>query len=169
MRGTYTIVLACERPMRVRFGKLGRAHVNVGYYLYTGSALGQGAVSLEGRLARHNRTVKKMRWHVDYLRSRRGCRFKGAVYLISNRRLECRVNRAIADSLNTQLSLPRLGASDCKCDAHLVSVAEDLSIVRLLNRLEQIYSRFGLPHLYLGESRLAGLLPIASRRRHGKF
>jgi Uri superfamily endonuclease len=169
MRGTYTVVLACERPMRVKFGKLGRANVNVGCYLYTGSALGKGAVSLEGRLARHSRPVKKKRWHVDYLSSRRSCRFKGAIYLISNRRLECRVNRAIADSLNTQPSLPRLGASDCKCDAHLVGVAGDLSIGRLLNRLEQIYSKFGPPYRYLGESRLSGLLPISSRRRHGKF
>ena len=152
MRGTYTIVLACERPMRVTFGKLGRAKTKVGHYLYTGSALGRGAVSLEGRLARHRQTVKKKRWHVDYLTSRRACGFKGAVYLISNRRLECRVNRAIADNVNTQLSLLHLGASDCKCDAHLVSVAEDLSRDRLLNRLEQVYSRFGVPHVYLGDS-----------------
>lgn len=168
MRGTYTIVLAWERPMRVRFGRLGRAMVNVGYYLYTGSALGQGSVSLEGRLARHKRVAKKKKWHVDYLTSRRGCRFMGAVYLISNRRRECRVNRAIVANLNTHVILPRLGASDCGCDAHLITVAEELSSDKLLNRLERVYSEFGVPHLYLGESRSAGLPPTSSRRRHGK-
>jgi Uri superfamily endonuclease len=149
MRGTYTILLACEKPMRVKFGRLGCAKVKVGYYLYTGSALGQGAVSLEGRLTRHKRSFKKKKWHVDYLTSRRGCRFKGMVYLVSNRRLECRVNRSILDNLNTQSSLPHIGASDCKCDAHLVRVAENLSMGELLNRVEQVYMRFGVPRFYL--------------------
>ena len=151
MRGTYTIVLACERPMRVRFGKLGRVKVKIGYYLYTGSALGLGAVSLEGRLTRHNRSFKKKRWHIDYLTARRGCKFKGAVYLVSNKRFECKINRAIRKNMNTQAILQHLGASDCKCEAHLVRVIETLSKIKLLNRLKQTYSRFGLTRFYSGE------------------
>jgi Uri superfamily endonuclease len=168
MKGTYTILLACERPVRVCFGRSGRANVNPGYYLYTGSALGQGAVSLEGRLARHERTRKRKRWHVDYLTSRRGCKFEGAVYLISNECLECRVNQAIKQSLKTQLIIPRLGASDCKCDGHLFRIAENVNGNRLLVRLEQIYSRYGAPHLYGCRVRSAGLPPIVSRKRPGK-
>jgi sugar fermentation stimulation protein A len=147
MRGTYTIVLACERPMRVRFGKLGRVNVKIGYYLYTGSALGLGAVSLEGRLTRHNRSFKKKRWHVDYLTARPSCKLKGTVYLLSNKRFECKINRAVMKDLNTQVILQHLGASDCKCEAHLVRVTENLSKIKLLNRLKQTYSRFGLARL----------------------
>jgi Uri superfamily endonuclease len=169
MRGTYTIVLAIERPMQVVFGKLGRVKVNAGYYLYTGSALGEGAVSLEGRLARHKRAIKKRRWHIDYLTSRRGCRFAAVVYLISNKRLECEINRAIGGRMNTQQNLRHVGATDCNCKAHLVSVGADLSEGRILNRLEQVYSRFGVPKLYVNKSRSVGPLPISSRRRHGKF
>ncbi len=151
MRGTYTIVLACERPMRVRFGKLGRVKVKIGHYLYTGSALGLGAISLEGRLTRHNRSFKKKRWHIDYLTARRGCKLKGAVYLISNKRFECKINRAIRKNMNTQSILEHLGASDCKCEAHLVRVTETLSNIKLLNWLKQTYSRFGVARLYSGE------------------
>jgi len=147
MRGTYTVVLACERPMRVRFGRLGRVNVKTGYYLYTGSALGVGAVSLEGRLTRHSRSVKKKRWHVDYLTARRGCKLKGAVYLISNKRFECKINGAVRKDLSTQAILQHLGASDCECEAHSVRVTEDLSKIELLNRLKQTYSRFGVAHL----------------------
>lgn len=137
--------------MRVRFGKLGRVNVKIGHYLYTGSALGLGAVSLEGRLKRHNRSFKKKRWHIDYLTARPGCKFKGAVYLISNKRFECKVNRAIGKSMNTQAILQHLGASDCNCDAHLVRVTETLSKIKLLNRLKQTYSRFGVACLCSGE------------------
>ena len=151
MGGTYTIVLACERPMRVRFGRLGRVKVKIGYYLYTGSALGLGAVSLEGRLTRHSRSFKKKRWHVDYLTARQGCKLKGAVYLVSNERFECKINRAIRKKLNTQVILQHLGASDCKCEAHLVRVNETLSKIRLLNRIKQTYSRFGVARLCEGE------------------
>jgi Uri superfamily endonuclease len=168
MRGTYTIVLASERPMQVQFGKAGCANLNAGYYLYTGSALGKGALSLEGRIVRHQRASKKRRWHVDYFTSQRECRFKGAVYLISDKRLECRINQAIARRLNTRIVLPRLGASDCKCDAHLVSICQNLTEHRLLIQLEQVYSRFGVPHVFLAGVRSADLLPTVSKRRHGK-
>lgn len=134
--------------MRVRFGKLGYAKIEVGYYLYTGSALGRGAVSLEGRLTRHESSSKKMRWHVDYLTSRPGCGFKGAVYLISNRRLECRINRSIRDNLKVESSLPHIGASDCRCNGHLLRVTSRLGKAKLLDRLECVYSRFGIPHLH---------------------
>ena len=143
MRGTYTIVLGCKRPIQVRFGKLGYVEVKVGHYLYTGSALGDGALSLKGRLTRHSRSLKKKRWHVDYLTTRRAVRFKGAVYLVSNNRVECKINRAIRENMKTPTLLTHLGASDCKCEAHLVRVAETMSKLNLLNRLERIYSRFG--------------------------
>ena len=144
MKGTYTIVLKCRRTMRVRFGKLGFAKIEVGYYLYTGSALGRGSVSLEGRLTRHERSSKKVRWHVDYLTSRPGCDFRGAVCLISTSRLECKINRSIQADLNVESTLPHIGASDCRCSGHLLRVKSRSSVADLLNRLGCIYSMFAV-------------------------
>jgi Uri superfamily endonuclease len=169
LRGTYTVVLACERPFQARFGELGCAQVEAGYYLYTGSALGRGALSLEGRLTRHRRLFKKKRWHIDYLTTRRAVRFKGALYLVSNKRLECKINQAIQENVRTVMILPNLGASDCRCQAHLVRVGDIMSKVKLLNQLERVYSRFGQAFRWDSEkSRSAGLLPISSRTRRGK-
>lgn len=162
MRGTYTVILKCRRRMRVRFGKLGYATLAAGHYLYTGSGLGRGAVSLEGRLLRHKRASKKTRWHVDYLTSREGCVFVGAVYLGSNKRLECEINRAICHDLHVQLILPNLGASDCNCEAHLVRMADNLDNVDVADRIKRVYSRFGVPHFFGDVSRSVGLLPIVS-------
>ena len=61
MKGTYTIVVRCNDAGYSTFGKLGRARLRKGHYLYTGSALGRGAVSLEGRLERHMRRQKRLR------------------------------------------------------------------------------------------------------------
>jgi Uri superfamily endonuclease len=169
LKGTYTIVLACERPFQARIGKLGSVEVSRKYCLYTGSALGQGATSLERRLARHERRVKKKRWHVDYLTTRRAVRFEGAFYIVSDKRLECRINRAVQESVRTVTLLPHLGASDCKCPAHLVGVSQTMSKTNLFHELERVYSKFGQPFLWDNKaSRSAGLLPISSRTRRGK-
>ena len=91
MKGTYTIVVRCKDERYSTFGKLGRARLRKGRYLYTGSALGHGAVSLEGRLERHMSRQKRLRWHVDYLTSCPGCNVTGAVYVACDGRLECKV------------------------------------------------------------------------------
>ncbi len=162
MKGTYTIVLQCRRPMRVRFGKLGFEKVEVGYYLYTGSALGRGSVSLEGRLTRHMRSSKKLWWHVDYLTARPGCDFRGALYLISKRHLECKINRSIQENLNLESGLLPIGASDCGCDGHLLRVTEHSSEAELLIQLESIYSSFGVPQFVAALGlRSAGPPPIS--------
>jgi sugar fermentation stimulation protein A len=169
MKGTYTIILACEKPFRAKFGMLGSAEVNPGYYAYTGSALGRGAVSLEGRLARHARRIKKKRWHIDFLTTRKAVRFKMVLYLVSNKHLECKINQAIQESVRTASLLPHLGASDCKCQTHLVRVTETMSEAKLSTRLERIYSTFGTPFLWTNEKpRSFGLLPIFSGTHRGR-
>lgn len=143
MTGTYTILIECTKTITIKFGKRGYSTVAKGYYLYTGSALGKGTVSLEGRVRRHLRSRKKPKWHVDYLTSKAGCKVKAAICLISTRRLECLVNRVIAEQLNTRAILPRLGATDCKCEAHLVKVRPTLRVRGIIDRLRRSYSRFG--------------------------
>jgi sugar fermentation stimulation protein A len=145
MKGTYTIIVECGFDGCVVFCMLGRARLRRGYYLYTGSALGFGATSLERRLERHEKRSKRRKWHIDYLTSKPGCRVRGAVYLVSRRRLECKINRSISRELKLLPVLPKIGASDCNCEGHLLGPVVHLSKVALLRRLVGIYRRVGSP------------------------
>jgi Uri superfamily endonuclease len=143
LKGTYTLLLVCKEPFRVMIGRLGYAKIDAGHYLYTGSALGEGAQSLEGRLKRHSEPSKKIRWHVDYLTSNPRCRIKAAVWLMSPERVECRINQAISRQLGAEPVLPQAGSSDCKCDAHLTKIQSSIGPRRILASLVRVYRRFG--------------------------
>ena len=143
MKGTYTLLLSCSGCTVVRIGKLGRFRVRDGYYLYTGSALGIGALSLEGRIARHKRRSKRLRWHVDYLTSNKHCKFTGTVYVASGRRLECRINRLIFHWLHALPAIWKFGSSDCECPSHLLRPPVSLRSEELLGKLETLYAKFG--------------------------
>jgi sugar fermentation stimulation protein A len=149
LKGTYTIVVRCKGPGYLTFGKLGRARLRKGYYLYTGSALGRGAVSLEGRLERHMRRQKSLRWHVDYITSRPDCYVTGAVYVVSDVRLECKVNSSLSKELDILPVLLKIGASDCKCNGHLLGPGRRLNECDLMRRLESVYAQFGVPRSYV--------------------
>jgi Uri superfamily endonuclease len=142
VKGTYTVLLSCGRRTVVGIGKLGVFNLEPGQYLYTGSALGVGAVSLEGRIQRHNRRSKKLRWHIDYLTSNKSCKFSGAVYLVSSRCLECRINALIQRSLQATTAIPKFGSSDCSCPGHLLRLGTSSSEKEILGKLELIYARF---------------------------
>jgi Uri superfamily endonuclease len=145
LKGTYTLLLVCKGRFRVMIGRLGYANVDAGYYLYTGSALGVGAQSLEGRLQRHSQRSKKRRWHVDYLTSNPRCRIRTAVWLISPRRVECAINQAVGREFNAKPVLPRAGSSDCKCNGHLMKIQSPIGPRRISALLVSVYRRFGRP------------------------
>ncbi len=96
---------------------------------------------------RHKHSRKRKRWHVDHLTSRPEFRFKGAVCLISNKRVECGINAAIREKFHVHSILPHLGASDCNCDGHLLRVVSHLGEAELLQKLERVYAGFGHPQL----------------------
>lgn len=138
MKGTYTIVVECKSDGYVVFGRLGRARLRAGRYVYTGSAMGVGATSLERRIQRHEKHSKTTRWHIDYLTSKPRCRVRGAVYLVSKRRLECNINGRILEVLKLLPVLPRIGATDCNCLGHLLGPS-NLNAEALLGHLANIY------------------------------
>ena len=139
------MLMNLSRPTIVRVGKLGRFKLKAGHFFYTGSGLGVGAVSLEGRIARHRRRSKTLRWHIDYLTSTKGCRFAGAVYVVSRRRLECRINHLISRSFHALPTIRKFGSSDCLCLTHLLRADGALNGVELLRELKLLYSKFGSP------------------------
>ena len=143
MKGTYTVVLDFRRSISIRIGKLGRFRLSDGLHLYTGSALGKGAVSLEGRISRHNRRSKTLRWHIDYLSSSKYCKVGGVVYVVSDRRLECKMNRLIIRSIHAAPAIQNFGSSDCDCVSHLLRSPSSLSLEDVLSELRVLYTRFG--------------------------
>ncbi len=119
MKGTYLLFLKLDDRV-VNVGSLGRIKFKSGWYVYVGS----GMNSLIGRVARHFRRCKKMRWHIDYL----SVLAKDMIaFLIPNERVECE----IAGELSKRFEyIEGFGCSDCNCKSHLFYVKDKTPLVR---------------------------------------
>ncbi|HEY66983.1 MAG: GIY-YIG nuclease family protein [Chloroflexi bacterium] len=114
--GTYVLVLRLPRSATVTVGRLGRFRFPAGWYAYVGSACGPGG--LAARVTRHLREPKPRHWHVDYLRA---CAWPVAIwYAVGIRKRECTWARVLSDLPGASIPVPRFGASDCRCPAHLI-------------------------------------------------
>ena len=89
---------------------MGRFEFPAGDYVYTGSALR----NLEARIRRHQSSVKKMHWHIDYLLAAPGVRVRE---VLRHGECECQINQRVVGAI----PVPGFGASDCKagCVSHL--------------------------------------------------
>ena len=111
--GLYQLVVRLRRRQVIDIGRFGRFAFPAGYYVYTGSA----KRGLEARIARHLRTRKRMRWHVDYL-LRHG-RIVAVERYINDCRTECGLSRYVAELSGSAVVAPGFGSSDCDCATHL--------------------------------------------------
>ena len=116
--GAYALLIALDRSSEIAVGRLGRFRFPAGFYLYVGSALGPGG--LAGRLARHLRAEKRLHWHVDYLLDARRARVVEVWTVNGVTRRECDWARAAMRLPQASVIVPRFGASDCRCAAHLI-------------------------------------------------
>lgn len=114
--GTYVLILNLRRPMGIRIGCLGRFQFPAGWYAYVGSARGPGG--LAARLARHLRSPKPLRWHVDYLRPH--AQPVEIWHAAGSQKKECDWAQALSRLPGALTPVPRFGASDCRCISHLV-------------------------------------------------
>jgi Uri superfamily endonuclease len=121
-RGTYTLLVALDRPTSVLFGAAGERTLPAGCYAYVGSAFGPGGF---GRLERHRSVAAGehdvRHWHVDHLLQATDASVAGDV-CSPGAHIEC----AVAERLRAaDLTAPTsgIGASDCDCDTHLVRAA----------------------------------------------
>lgn len=116
--GIYALVLVLDAPARLRVGRLGRIDFAPGAYLYVGSARGPGG--LRARVGRHVRRdpAQPRHWHVDYLK--RAAEIVDVWYAPRVERTEHDWAAALAALPGATIPIPRFGASDCKCAAHLV-------------------------------------------------
>ncbi len=112
-RGTYVLVIVLRRPIRVCVGALGRLFFKNGVYVYVGSA----KRGLKPRIRRHLSKRKKLRWHIDWITSRRFFEVR-EVWITGAVGVEC----DLAAELSKQADgvVPRFGSSDCGCRSHLL-------------------------------------------------
>lgn len=111
--GTYALVIYLNRRCTITVGKLGVYQFLPGFYIYAGSALG----GLAGRLKRHLRQNKGLRWHIDYLLQ--VAAVQGVWYTNSGEPLECAWNRIIVSLPDAVSPVTGFGSSDCRCRTHL--------------------------------------------------
>ena len=115
--GTYALILACRQTGSVRIGRLSRLHLQPGYYVYVGSALGTGG--LQARLRHHLQIPARPHWHIDYLRA--VCDVREVWFTSDTARFEHRWAKVMAGLPGAGVPLPRFGSSDCACVAHLLA------------------------------------------------
>jgi len=113
------LILRLPRPATIGVGRLGRFRFPAGWYTYSGSAHGPGG--LAARISRHLRSSKSLHWHVDYLRAY--ARPVKIWYAVGTRKRECAWAQALSELPGASIPVPRFGASDCHCPAHLIHFA----------------------------------------------
>jgi Uri superfamily endonuclease len=114
--GDYVLWVALPEPAELGIGRLGTFRFPAGLYAYAGSARGPGG--LAGRLRHHGAVAAKPHWHIDYLRA--AGRLDQVWWMVGATSREHAWAAALADLPGAELVVPRFGASDCACPAHLV-------------------------------------------------
>lgn len=109
------LIMWLPAPIAIDVGQLGQYQFDMGWYAYAGSARGSGG--LAARVHRHRRDAKPLHWHVDYLRAH--ATPVAVWYAVGERRRECRWAQALLELPDARIPVPRFGASDCGCPAHL--------------------------------------------------
>lgn len=118
--GVYLLVMTLARERELAVGRRRKARFPHGVYLYVGSAHGPGG--LRARLRRHCRPDKVLHWHVDYLR--RHATLEEIWAWPTGRRAECEWAAAAMQLPGAGVPVARFGASDCRCETHLVHLAD---------------------------------------------
>lgn len=138
--GIYTLIIRLKEDEEIRIGSLGTIVLGKGFYAYTGSAMGRGALSLPGRVLRHIKRDKKLRWHIDYLTSSRSSTVVGIVISHVDRKFEC----VVASTINSLTRCVKgFGCSDCKCLSHL-ALLQSSNVYECIEFVEGVYRRLGL-------------------------
>lgn len=111
--GFYQLVIRLWQERDMWVGRHGRFSFPAGFYVYTGSA----KRGLESRIARHLRTRKRMRWHIDYLL--RYGRILVVKRYTTGDRSECELSQRVEKVRGSRIVAAGFGSSDCRCSSHL--------------------------------------------------
>lgn len=147
-KGVYSLLIQLEAETPIQVGKLGRVCFFPGFYVYTGSAMGNGASSLRGRIMRHLSDKKKNFWHIDYFLS---CKFSKVLSVVFAETLKNREHDVVsAIKKNAEVVCRKFGASDCrrKCVSHLLYLGQNPH--RNLDLIKEAYKELDLePVIFL--------------------
>jgi Uri superfamily endonuclease len=166
-RGVYTLVIRCSRPSRITVGRHLTLLLRRGWYLYSGSALGRGSTSLEGRVSRHLTQEKKHFWHIDRILSSDSTRVVLVVFAKTTGRMECQLNAALLKDSGIRVPVRGVGSTDCKCESHFLTTRDTLGV--LGRRVRSCYTRLGLrPHTLEGPRIAESVFQLISRADRGR-
>lgn len=117
--GCYQLKIKVGKNISIKVGALGICRFKKGTYIYTGSAL----KNLSKRVARHQKSEKKLHWHIDYLLAAENAELVEVARHFSENKEECVYNQLlIRDGAETAIA--GFGSSDCrKCPSHLLKIA----------------------------------------------
>ncbi|MGL4650657.1 MAG: GIY-YIG nuclease family protein [Caldilineaceae bacterium] len=118
--GIYVLLLELAAAQPLAVGRLGQFALSPGWYAYAGSAHGPGG--LRGRMAHHLRPVLAPHWHIDALRV--VAPLRAIWWCHAPAACEHVVAAALATMPGALLPIPRFGAADCHCPAHLVCLPQ---------------------------------------------
>jgi len=135
-KGIYCLTIKLTRRYTIEIGRLGAFDFPRGFYVYVGSAQN----GLRGRIERHLRQEKKLRWHIDYLL--RYGRVANVHTYAGEKRAECVLSQKIGNMEDARIPVAGFGSSDCACDAHLYFFRDnpDSRILRLELGLRRLLS-----------------------------
>ena len=130
VRGLYILILSLPKPQTITVGKLASKRFEEGLYFYIGKARN----GLKGRIDRHFREKKSLRWHIDYFLKKADIL---EVWTRPDFYDECGTARKIRSTLGEfSLPLKNFGSSDCRCPGHFFfAPGEKLSLARLRETL----------------------------------
>jgi Uri superfamily endonuclease len=118
--GTYALVCPSACAAEIPVGRLGALVIRKGFYIYVGSAFGPGGI--RARVARHVSQSLSPHWHVDYLWP--ALRIGEIWYSHDPMRREHAWVHILRRVTGCSVPLRRFGASDCRCEAHLLFFAQ---------------------------------------------
>ena len=113
-KGIYILAMQLVGERTITVGRLGTFNFPPGYYIYVGSAMSGFA----GRINRHLKRKKRMRWHIDYFLEVADLLWVD-LYETEDTTDECRLCSQVAQLEGATIVADRFGASDCKCKSHL--------------------------------------------------
>jgi len=151
-QGVYTLIIRSSRPCRITVGRHLTVLLKRGWYLYSGSALGRGSTSLEGRISRHLTRDKKHFWHIDRILSSDSTRVVLVVFAKTTSKMECKLNAALLKDSGIRVPVRGMGSTDCRCESHFLVTRHTLGVLRQKVRL--CYARLGLRPRSLEGSRM---------------
>lgn len=148
-KGVYTLLIELGNDKVINLRSRAHYYFTKGYYIYNGSAFGEGSASLEKRIVRHLTTKKKRFWHIDHLLDGDAWVLV-VIYSPTKSKMECEVNRKISLMLSAQ-PIKGFGSSDCKagCLGHLLQLKEK-SKESVMDTLYKAYLALGLEPRDLG-------------------